>query len=83
VLGQPFRRFIDQAVQSRNEELATKDNNSIAIDPEILAVINKSTAVSTQHGNSFALLKVGSKRRRTRAELDELQHQDELRIQNH
>ena len=43
----------------------------IAIAPEILEVIKNSAAISTQAGNSAHLLKIGSKRRRTKAEIEE------------
>lgn len=46
---------------------------NIMVDPEILEIIKSSTAVATQKGSSANLLKIGSKRRRTRAELDELE----------
>ena len=51
--------------------MAEKRDMNVAIDPEILAVIQASNAVSTQKGSSAALLKIGAKRRRTRAEIDE------------
>ena len=44
---------------------------NISIDPEILEIVRSSAAVSTQKGNSVHLLKIGAKRRRTRAEIDE------------
>ena len=53
---------------------------NIAIDPEILEVIKASTAVATQTGSSAHLLKVGSKRRRTRAEIDEFRQQREREL---
>ena len=49
---------------------------NVMIDPEIMDIIRNSTAVSTQKGNSAHLLKVGSKRRRTRAELEEIKLQE-------
>ena len=49
---------------------------NVQIDPEIMDIIQNSTAVSTQKGNSAHLLKVGSKRRRTRAELEEIKLQE-------
>ena len=61
----------------RNEKLAQDQDLNIAIDPDILAVIRSSTAVSTQKGNSAALLKVGSKRRRTKVEMEEFRHMEE------
>ena len=39
-------------------------------------MIQNSTAVSTQKGNAAYLLKVGSKRRRTRVELEELKREE-------
>ena len=45
---------------------------NVEIDPEIMNIIQNSTAVSTQKGSSAHLLKVGSKRRRTRAEIEEI-----------
>ena len=80
VIGQPFLDFVKAQIAERNERLAFDDNRNIAIDPEILRIVRSSTAVSTQHGNSVQLLKVGSKRRRTRAELDELERQKQLRV---
>ena len=53
---------------------------NIAIDPEIMQIIQNSTAVSTQKGNSAHLLKIGSKRRRTRAELEELKLEELHRL---
>ena len=50
---------------------------NISVDPDILRVIQASTAVSTMKGNSVNLLKVGSKRRRTMAEEQELRAQEE------
>ena len=44
---------------------------NVAVDPEILAIIQASTHISISKGNSAHLLKVGSKRRRTRAEMEE------------
>ena len=49
---------------------------NVEIDPEIMEVIQNSTAVSTQKGNAAYLLKVGSKRRRTRVELEELKKEE-------
>lgn len=79
MIGKPFKDFVNSQCNERNEKLATREDVNIAIDPEILQVIRGSTQVSTQHGNSYQLLKVGSKRRRTRAELDELDRQEELK----
>ncbi len=57
--------------------MADKQDLNVEIDPAIMQVIQASTAVSTQKGNSAYLLKVGSKRRRTRVELEELRKEEE------
>ena len=58
-------------MSARNDSMAEKRDMNVQIDPAILAVIQASNAVSTQKGSSAALLKIGSKRRRTRVEIDE------------
>ena len=63
--------------ETRNRELANENGLNIDVDQEILAIINASTMVATQKGSSVNLLKVGSKRRRTRAEMEELQRLEE------
>ena len=58
-------------IETRNESLAERQDLNVEVDPEILEVIRGSTAISTTTGNSAHLLKVGSKRRRTKAEMEE------------
>ena len=71
VIGRDFSDFVRGAIEARNEGVAKKQNLHVEVDPEILAVINASTAVSTQKGNAAHLMKASSKRRRTRAEMEE------------
>ena len=42
----------------------------IELDPTIAAVFQSSTAISTTNGRSFSMLKVGSKRRRTKSQIE-------------
>jgi len=56
----------------RNRIMAEKHDLNIQVDPAILEVIKNSTSISTQKGAAVGLLKIGSKRRRTAAELEEL-----------
>lgn len=71
VIGRDFSDFVREEIEKRNLSLADRKDLNIEIDPDILEVIKNSTAVSTQKGNSAHLLKIGSKRRRTRAEMEE------------
>ena len=72
MIGEPFTDWVRAQIEERNSGLADRNDMNVEIDPEIMQVIQNSTAVSTQKGNAAYLLKVGSKRRRTRAELEEL-----------
>ena len=79
VICQPFTDWVRAMIEERNHKLAEKQDLNVEIDPDIMAVIQASTAVSTQKGNSAYLLKIGSKRRRTRVELEELKKEEEDR----
>ena len=71
VIGRDFADFVRQQIEARNEYVANKQNLAVEVDPEFLAIINASTAVSTSKGSSAMLMKMSSKRRRTRAEMEE------------
>ena len=80
VIGKPFSDFVRERVDARNNELTERNDFNIAVDPEILEVIKTSTAVSTSKGNSAMLLKIGTKRRRTRAEIEEFRSMQEREL---
>ena len=71
LIGNDFTDFVRSQIEQRNLKLADRNDLNVDVDPEILAVIQNSTAVSTQKGTSAHLLKIGSKRRRSRAEIAE------------
>ena len=71
IIGQEFADFVRSAVDNRHEKLAMRHDMAVEVDPEILAVIQASTHVSTMKGNSAHLLKIGTKRRRSKAEMIE------------
>ena len=60
--------------------MAERRDLNIDIDPDLLAVFRASNAISTQKGSSAGLLKVGSKRRRTKAEMEELKEEELQRV---
>ena len=47
IIGREFSDFVRGEIEARNENVAKRQNLHVEIDPEILAVINASTAVST------------------------------------
>ena len=71
VVGEPFSDFVRERIEHRNEKLTDRNDLNVEVDPEILDVIRRSTNIATQVGCSAHLLKVGSKRRRTKAEIEE------------
>lgn len=80
IIGKPLAEFIRGRIETRNLSLAQRQDLNVAVDPEILEVIKASTAVATSTGSSAHLLKIGSKRRRTRAEIDEYRAQREQEL---
>ena len=79
VIGERFSDFVRAHCEARNTELADKCGLNIEVEPEILKVIQSSTAVATMKGNSVNLLKLGSKRRRTKAELEVLHQMEDAK----
>ena len=61
---------MDDRVQERNKKVAVEGNQIIDMDPTVADVFLGSTAVSTTNGRSFNMLKVGSKRRRSKAQVE-------------
>ena len=51
-------------------KMTVEGNKIIELDPAIAAVFHSSTAISTTNGRSFSMLKVGSKRRRTKSQIE-------------
>jgi len=78
LVGQPFRDWVYRLVDNRHESVVDKRDMNIVMDPEIAAIYKESKAVSTNQGASYNLLKASSKRRRTKAEIEEEAKQEEL-----
>ena len=79
VLDAPFAEWTRRMCNERNEGLADRQDLNIAIDPDIMRAFQQSTAISTHKGSSTGLLKIGSKRRRTKAEVMQLKEEKEHR----
>ena len=69
VIGSPFAAFVREKIESRNEDLAARQDLNVAVDPDILEVIRASSAISTSKGSAAHLCRIGTKRRRTAAEI--------------
>ena len=69
IVGEPFKDWVDERVNKRNNKVAVEGNQFINMDPEIARIFQASTQVSTTHGTSCHLMKTNAKRRRTKAEV--------------
>ena len=81
VVGNQFADWTKGINSQRNEALAQKRDLNIEIDEEILDILMASNAISTHKGSSAGLLKIGSKRRRTKAEIEGLKEEEALRAE--
>ena len=64
-----FGALIKERINERHKAVVAKRNLGIELDPAIAQAFNSSTAVSTSKGVSADMLKIGSKRRRTKEEV--------------
>ncbi len=71
IVGQSFSNWVDRKINERNAKIKEEGKMMINMDPEIAKIFTQSTSVSLQKGVSSNLMKVGSKRRRTKLEIEE------------
>lgn len=97
VLGGKFSGWVRARIEERNEAVKKARNLDVDVDPEVAAVFHASTKVSRKYctyyaldsffnitvtkGVSANLMKVGSKRRRTKAQIEE-DKEEEIRKQD-
>ena len=81
VVGKPFLDWIKQKILERNQKQAQAQNLLIKMDPQLAAAFQNSThfsrkyriivIIADQKGSGAHMLKVESKRRRTKQQMDE------------
>jgi hypothetical protein len=69
IVGQPFREWVEQQCQLRNEKVIENQNLQITMDNDIFQAFQRSKHVSTQNGISSHLFKDSAKRRRSKAQI--------------
>ena len=69
VLKKTFSNWVKQQVEKRNREMVVERGLTIEMDTEVAAAFEASTKTSVLHGAGVHMLKAGSKRRRTKAEI--------------
>lgn len=79
IVGAPFQIWVNEKIKERNEKVETKNDLIISMDPQIAQAFNNSTMISTSHGCGSQMLSLGSKRRRTRIEMEEAKEEDQNR----
>ena len=80
LMGLPFRMWVGSRVDERHKKVADERNMNIQMDPEIAAIFRSSTAVSTNNGRSFNMMRITAQRRRGKAQIREekLREQEQL-----
>ena len=48
LVGKPFREWVDKRIVERNQKLEEKHNMTVMLDPEVAAILQKSTTVSSK-----------------------------------
>ena len=66
-------------MEQRDEEMKEKRGLLIELEPAIARIIQSSGHVSTEKGRSAEMLKIGVKRKRTKAEMDAAKLEQETR----
>ena len=64
IMGSEFKQYVDELIQKRHQRIAEDATQNIIMDADIVEAFQKSQAINTSKGNSYQLLKAGSKRRR-------------------
>ena len=77
-VGADFKKWVDEIVNIRHE-LVRQTEDQIQMDPEIAAIFNSSNAIAVNKGVSNNLMKAGSKRRRTKTEIEREKLEGELK----
>ena len=60
IVGQDFSDWVENRIKERNAAVEGKKDMHVHLDPEIAAILNKSTSVSVSKGISNNLLKVST-----------------------
>ena len=77
IVGEPFHEWVKECIQKRNDDLAAKQDLLLDLDPDIAKAFHASVNISTSNGISAHILKAGSKRRRTQADMkDQVEMED-------
>ena len=78
IVGDEFSKWVDKMIDQRNKKVKEENNMMIDMDEDIAKVFRESTSVSLAKGNSAHLMKISSKRRRTKREIEEEKQEEML-----
>lgn len=65
-MGEPFKAWVETRISDRNKKVTQEKNLDIELDEDVARVFKSSNAVSVNAGSGHALMKITSKRRRTK-----------------
>jgi len=65
-----FRAYVNGKVQERKAKTEEKRNMTVSMIPAFQEALKKTSLLGVENGRGADLLKVGSKRRRTKAQIE-------------
>ena len=78
LVGEPFSKWVDGRVNARNEKILNEQDLLIEMDPELAGIFRQSTSMSLTKGTASHLMKMSSKRRRPRKQIQEEKRQEKI-----
>ena len=69
LVGSDFQHWVDDRISKRNQKVTNERNLNIEFDEDVAEIFRSSNAVSVNVGKGHAMMKMISKRRRTKQEV--------------
>ena len=79
LVGVPFEAWVQKQIAVRNQRLMEEQNKIIEMDPDVLAVFQASSHISSSKGTGSHLMKATAKRRRSKKQIEEEKLEAEAR----
>ena len=69
IVGADFKDWVEDRIKARNERVTQEKNLDIELDEDVAKAFRESNAVSVNAGKGHALMKMTSKRRRSKQQV--------------
>ena len=71
LIGVPFEVWVGKQIAVRNQRLLEEQNKIIEMDPDVLAIFQASSHISSTKGTGSHLMKASAKRRRSKKQIED------------